>query len=190
MIDFSKFRRIEIPEGMVKIIKRKSDGLILWIAKYLNMVPKATTTTGGTEIYNSIGYKDGARWSSSGGAVTEDGARYARVTGWMKHEAGKTYRTKYFGLDVTNGYVSGVYIAFAGADGSIIYTVQTGRVDSYKQYTTYQIDLAQDLLTFVNTDTSTKYFRISGYCAESYSSAESGNKFDAPIITCDEEITD
>lgn len=189
MIDFSRFRRIEIPEGMVKTIKRKSDGLILWIAKYLNMVPKATTTPGGAEIYNSIGYKDGARWSSSGGAVIEDDVGHARVTGWIKHEAGKTYRVKYFGLDV-RGYVSGVYIAFAGADGSIIYTVQTGTVDSYKQYTTYQIDLAQDLLTFVNTDTSTKYFRISGYCAESHSLAGSGNKFDAPIITCDEEITD
>lgn len=188
MIDFSKYRRIKIPEGMVKTIKRKSDGLILWVAKYLNIISKATTTTGGTEIYNGIGYKEGDRWSSSGGTVVE-GNKDHRVSGWMMHEAGKTYRVKYFGLGVS-GYVSGVYIVFANANGSIIHTIATGEASSEQYTTTYRVDLTQDLLTFVNTDTSAEYFRISGYCAKSSSNADLANKFDAPIITCDEEITD
>lgn len=186
MIDFSKYRRIKIPEGMVKTIKRKSDGLILWIAKYLNIIPKATTTPGGAEIYNGIGYKDGTRWSSSGGALVV-GSGNERVTGWMKHEAGKTYRAKCFGLS-TGGYVDGAYIVFAKADGSTIHTVTTGTNTSNKQHTTTShVDLTQDLLTFVNTDTNAKYFRISGYCAATPSTVNSTYVGD-PIITCDEEI--
>lgn len=193
MIDFSKYRRIEIPEGMVKTIKRKSDGLILWIAKYLNIILGATTDPGGTEIYNGIGYKDGARWSMSGEKI-EEGVKSHRVSGWMKHEANKTYRVKNFGIDYGD-YLDGIYIAFAKADGSIIHTLYTSTTNGTKYTTNYTIDLARDLVTFVNRDANAKYFRISGVCSKVNSGVTGGNVSSAdylgdPIITCDEEITD
>ena len=69
MIDFSKYQRIKIPEGMVKTIKRKSDGLLLWKAGYVNQVPLSTNADG--SIYNNgKGYKTGYR-VRSGGAEQE-----------------------------------------------------------------------------------------------------------------------
>ena len=64
-LNFKDYIYLDIPEGRVKQIARKSDGLVLWKQGYTNQVPKSTDTNG--SIYNGTGYKDNTRLSSSGG---------------------------------------------------------------------------------------------------------------------------
>lgn len=63
--NFANYVRLSIPEGSVKKITRKSDGLVLWAKKCVNMVLRSTDTDG--SIYNGVGYKENVRLSSSGG---------------------------------------------------------------------------------------------------------------------------
>lgn len=63
--NFNDYIYLKIPEGQVKKITRKSDGLILWIKGCINRVLKSTDTDG--SIFNGTGYKENVRLSSSGG---------------------------------------------------------------------------------------------------------------------------
>ena len=62
MIDFSKVKKLLIPEGIVK--KIVSAGVTLW-KSFTNQVPISTDTDG--SIFNGVGYKENVRLSSSGG---------------------------------------------------------------------------------------------------------------------------
>ena len=70
MIDFATLKSLQIPEGKVKLITRKVDGLVLWELSYDNKVPTSINADG--SIYNTVGYKNGYRIRSGGaeGAVT------------------------------------------------------------------------------------------------------------------------
>lgn len=85
---FASYPRLEIPEGRVKKITRKSDGLVLWEAGYINMVPLSINADG--SIYNGgLGYKDGYR-IRSGGAEGESGN--AVCTGFIPFKKGDVLR--------------------------------------------------------------------------------------------------
>lgn len=85
---FANYPRLEIPEGRVKKIARKSDGLVLWTAGYINMVPLSTTEDGVT-IYNGTGYKDGYRIRSGG---TETALDASSITGFIPVNGGDVVR--------------------------------------------------------------------------------------------------
>lgn len=142
---------------------------MLWEKRqgYTNLIPLATTTPGGTEIYNGIGYLDGYRWSSSSKAETEYSS--ARISGWIPFEPGATYRIKYFYMSRTGGYVQGGYLVFCDDTG--IFSTQTiGRNNP-------NYDAATDTLVWSDSNSKYQYFRISAYKCE-----------EAPIITKNEEI--
>jgi len=86
-MNFSQYNRIEIPEGRVKQITRKSDGLLLWKAKYINQVPLSISADG--TIYNGTGYKEGYR-VRSGGAEAEQTT--AVCTGFIPYRQGDILR--------------------------------------------------------------------------------------------------
>lgn len=171
MMDFSGARRLSVPEGKVKRIVRKSDGLMLWKAGYVNLIPEATTDPGGTSIYNDTGYRDKYRWSSSGNAATAHS--YGRLSGWIPFVSGATYRIKGFHFVHTHasGYVSGGYCVYYKNDGTTktVTLLRTGA----------EYDSANDIYTMTVTDSTVRYFRISGYWGD-----------DVPIITINEEITE
>lgn len=85
MIDFTGVKAITIPEGVVKQITRKSDGVVLWKAGYKNWV-KYSTTNDGKTIYNGgLGYKNGYRVRSGG---AEAAMAAATCTGFIPASAG------------------------------------------------------------------------------------------------------
>lgn len=94
---------LDIPEGRVKQIARKSDGLVLWKQGYTNQVPKSTDTDG--SIYNGTGYKDNVRLSSSGG-VSGSAQSGSTTTGFIPFY-GDTTIIRMKGVqwrDVTSGH--------------------------------------------------------------------------------------
>ena len=58
MIDFTGVKSISIPEGIVKQITRKSDGVILFKSGPKNWIPYSTTTDGKTIFNGGLGYKN------------------------------------------------------------------------------------------------------------------------------------
>ena len=130
---------------------------------FTNLVDSATDDSG--NIYNSTGYKDGMRWSQSGGKETSlDGGR---ITGWMPYTSGATYRIKNI---YGTGYCAGYYFIVMSSDGTI--TVYSH--ESTNTHATY--DATTATATAIPTHTGVK-FRISGYKYD-----------DPPIVTCNEEI--
>lgn len=95
--DFSQFPRLEIGGKRVKKITRKSDGLVLWEAGYINMVPLSINSDG--TIYNGTGYQDGYRLSSSGAAKTEPDSV---VSGFIPVSSGDVIRLA--GVKFSSGY--------------------------------------------------------------------------------------
>lgn len=80
MIDFSKVKKLSIPEGIVKEIRRAADSVLLWKSGYKNWV-RYSTEADGVTIYNGgLGYKNGYR-IRSGGAETAHGS--ASHTGFI-----------------------------------------------------------------------------------------------------------
>lgn len=76
---------LDIPEGRVKQIARKSDGLVLWKQGYTNWVPRSTDTDG--SIFNGTGYKDNVRLSSSGG-ISSGAQNGSTATGFIPYSGG------------------------------------------------------------------------------------------------------
>lgn len=164
---FENIKQVEITEGVVGRIM--TDAAVLWQKKqgYTNLISAATTTPGGTEIYNGTGYKDGYRWSSSSKTETEYSS--GRISGWIPYVSGATYRIKNFYMSKTSGYVNGCYLIIYSKNGTIS-SRTTGRDNE-------NYDVATDTLVWQEENTSCQYFRISAYtCSE------------APIITMNEEI--
>jgi len=88
-MNFANYKKIVIPEGAVRMITRKSDGVILWKSQYTNQVP-ISTESGGTIIYNGgLGYKEGYR-VRSGGAEAEQTT--AVCTGFIPYRQGDILR--------------------------------------------------------------------------------------------------
>lgn len=89
MIDFASVKAITIPEGKVKQIARKSDGVVLWKSGYKNWV-KYSTEADGKTIYNGgLGYKSGYRIRSGGAEATNNNSS---ITGYIPAKAGNTVR--------------------------------------------------------------------------------------------------
>ena len=104
MIDFTGVKAITIPEGAVKQITRKSDGVVLWKAiTYKNWVPVSTDTDG--SIFNGVGYKENVRLSSSGG-ISGSAQSGSVTTGFIPWYGDTTYlRMK--GVEWLNANVPG-----------------------------------------------------------------------------------
>jgi len=97
---FSQFPRLEIGGKRVKQITRKSDGLVLWEAGYINMVPLSINADG--TIYNGgLGYKDGYRVRSGG---AEAAVTTGVCTGFMPFKKGDILRIypQFSGMNATN----------------------------------------------------------------------------------------
>ena len=152
MIDLlSNVEFLKIPEGYVRSISINSQPI--WQAKYVNSTHLGTTEPGGSVIYGAEGWQDGYRWSSSGKKLTADAG--ARVSGWIPFVNGATYRVRNFNGNKT-GYMGGIYFVLANEDGSC--TTATKNISDTSIY-----DVNTDTFTFVVTDSTYKYFRISGF---------------------------
>lgn len=121
--------------------------------EFVDIISTAIDDNG--EIYNGTGYKDGVRWSSSGGG--EVSYPNGRISGWIPCEPGMTYRFKNFYMEA--GYVSGAYVVYKKADGSI--AVQATGLS--QPAPGYGVDASADTCTFITNVLGTKYFRVSGY---------------------------
>lgn len=168
-MNFANVRAIAIPEGMVRSVS--AGGKVLWKQKqgYTNLVPTATATPDGTEIYNGTGYKNGYRWSSS--AKTETAHEKGRISGWIPFVSGATYRMKHFYISTTSGYADGGYLIFWDKFGNLTAEV-IGR-------TNQQYDAETDTFVWSAENTNRRYFRISAYKGS-----------EDPIVTMNEEITE
>lgn len=94
MIDFSKVKKISIPEGVVK--KIVAAGKTIWQAvTYKNWVLYSTESDGKTIYNGGLGYKNGCR-VRSGGAETAHGL--AACTGFIPAKGGDIVR--FSGYDV------------------------------------------------------------------------------------------
>lgn len=89
MINVGTVRYLKIPEGNVKTITRKADGIMLWKARYQNLVPTSIDSDG--SIFNGCGYINGCRVRSSGATVEFPNAA---ATGYIPVMAGDTVRFK------------------------------------------------------------------------------------------------
>ena len=102
MIDFSKVKKLLIPEGIVKEIV--SAGVTLW-QSFTNQVPISTDTDG--SIFNGVGYKENVRLSSSGG-ISSSAQNGSVTTGFIPWYGDTTYlRMK--GVEWLNAHTSGHY---------------------------------------------------------------------------------
>ena len=141
---------------------------------FTNLVDTATTEAGGSTIYDSDGYSDNMRWSSSGNKETE--LYYGRLTGWIPYTAGATYRIKNMGMNylISNtGYVNGIYF--------VQNTSGINTVDTISQHAT-DVDRENDLIV-ITPSYICDFFRLSGFSLD-----KDKNVSEAPIITCNEEI--
>lgn len=87
MIDFINLNLLEIPEGKVIKVVKKSSGKVLWEKTYTNYVTTSINSDG--SIYNSKGYKDGYRVRSGG---AEASVSNTSCTGFIKVNAGDIIR--------------------------------------------------------------------------------------------------
>lgn len=192
MIDFTGVKAIAIPEGAVKQITRKSDGVVLWKAiTFINQVPISTDTDG--SIFNKTGYKENVRLSSSGsisgsaqnGSVTTGfipwygDTTYLRMKGVEWKNATANYGGHYYIIPYdANKNTLGHYISsqvYSGGTVNHIVTVtrDASGVETVKFSETYGTSNAT-LQSFRNA----KYVRINAY--------GKGADF---IVTINEEIT-
>lgn len=104
MMTFSGCKRLDIPDGRVKSITRKSDGQLLWKSGYTNQVPLSINADG--SIYNGgLGYKNGYR-VRSGGA---EAAAEATCTGFIPVQGGDVIRISgriRFSINSTNNAIN------------------------------------------------------------------------------------
>lgn len=166
-MNFANIKAFVIPEGSVRSVS--AGGKVLWQQKqgYTNLIPAATATPDGTEIYNGLGYKDGYRWSSS--AKAETAHEKGRISGWIPFVSGATYRIKHFYISTTSGYADGGYLVFCDKFGNVTAAVIERANPNY--------DATTDTLVWSEENASRMYFRISAYKGS-----------EAPIVTMDEEI--
>lgn len=186
-INFADYKRLEIPEGKVKQIARKSDGLVLWEAGYINMVPLSINSDG--SIYNGVGYKDGYRIRSGGAEGTQAGGT---CTGFIPVSGGDTVRI--YGWDRINFSGSAANaINVADASFANIGQVSNGNYGIFASgggYTAYNnstiVDGADGISSWVVPPAASgvAYIRVSAF--DNIVTDSLGAKL---IVTINEEIT-
>lgn len=127
MIDLSTLKSLKIPQGTVtKIV---SGGVTLWefISNvFKNWVPYSLSSDGKT-IYNTTGYKDGYRLSSSGSEKTQTDSV---LTGFIPAKPGDVIRMKgvRWGSAQSSGYC---YLAYYTSTGSTpVFTINKFKEDT------------------------------------------------------------
>lgn len=88
--NFSDYVYIQLPEGQVQTISRKSDGVVIWKRRGINRVLQSTESDGRTIYNGGLGYKDGFRIRSGG---TEQEST-SICTGFIPVKAGDVIRVK------------------------------------------------------------------------------------------------
>ncbi len=127
MIDFASTKSVGIPEGAVKSIGVGST--VLWTQETevdpatINRLPLATSTVGGTEIYNGIGYATSTRLSSSGEA--KGGVSNMCATGFISCKPGDTLRVE----NVDHSSSSACYIISYNSAGTKLVHKQINGTD-------------------------------------------------------------
>lgn len=181
--DFSKYVRLDIPEGRVKKITRKADGVVLWKAGYVNQVPISKDENG--NIYNGTGYKNGYRVRSGGAEATQS---TAVCTGFIPFKKGDILRISppFSGLNTSNA------INFADANfnnlGQRVDANYGYGICSSDIYDSVVIDGISTLTYSDDFDNSVAYVRITHSLnnpSESESYVTSGADM---IVTINEEI--
>ena len=183
--DFASYPRLEIPEGRVKKITRQSDGLVLWEAGYINMVPLSINADG--TIYNGTGYKNGCR-VRSGGAEGE--MANAACTGFIPVRGGDVVRiygwTRYSASGNAANAINAADSAFTnlGQIGNSNYGIFAGAYAAYNNSTI--ADGADGISTWVVPPASSgvAYIRVSGFGGDSSGGAPGARL----IVTVNEEI--
>ena len=182
--DFSKYPRLEIGGKRVKKITRKSDGLVLWEAGYINMVPLSINSDG--TIYNGAGYKDGYRVRSGG---AEAALSSSSVTGYIPVTGGDVVRIS--GCDFGDGTSNGSALnvsdsSFTNIGQFSMIPAGYGIFASNATYDAYGSDSVVEETTGVwkwivpPADSGVAYIRVTGNTG--------GNGADM-IVTINEEIT-
>lgn len=182
-VNFADYQRLEIPEGRVKQIARKSDGLVLWKAGYVNMVPLSIDTDG--SIYNGgLGYKDGYRVRSGG---VESAMADAACSGFIPVRGGDVIWI--YGWDRLT-YPGSAANAINVADASFTNLGQVGNSNygifaSGAAYGAYDASTIEDGADGISKwivppeDSGVAYIRVTGYKTVG----------SALIVTVNEEIT-
>lgn len=171
MIDFTGVKAITIPEGAVKQITRKSDGVVLWKSGPKNWLPLSTEADGKTLYNNGLGYKSGTRLNSSASEVTLAG--YG-VCGYIPAKAGDIVRIK--GVTWNSSTNTGGYF---WTFNSSFTRLKSARPTASSQDLTASVDGNGVLVVqLASYNTSVRYIRLSAY----------GLGADT-IITVNEEIT-
>lgn len=93
---FANVKKLQIPQGNVKLITQKSTGTVLWKGGYTNLVPLSTEADGMTIYNGGLGYKDGKRIRSGG---AEGDQPTSSITGFIPVKGGDIVRLS--GYDAT-----------------------------------------------------------------------------------------
>lgn len=190
MIDFTGVKAITIPEGAVKQITRKSDGVVLWKAGYKNWVRYSTEADGKTIYNGGLGYKNGYRIRSGG---AEGALRCSAHTGFIPVKAGDVVRIGglNFGSDYSHG--SAMNVADSSRTNIGQFSMHSGKYGIFTQsaYKSYSKASVVQEKTGVwkwvvpPAASGVAYIRVS--CnMYSTSAAADGSKL---IVTINEEIT-
>lgn len=183
--NFSNFVRLSIPEGIVKKITRKSDGVVLWAKGYVNQVPISKDANG--NIYNGVGYKNGYRVRSGGAEATSTNTS---CTGFIPVKAGDVVRVS--GWDWFAGTSSQQALNVADSNFTNLGQFTMGQnarygifESTYKNYTASSIVEEKDGLwkwVVPPAESGIAYIRITGYDG---TNGISGSQM---IVTINEEI--
>lgn len=187
-MDFSKMKKLVIPEGDVQQIK-DMNGNVLWEKPpaFVNQIPKSIGTDG-KPYNNGLGYKAQTRISSSTGA--ESTAANGTVTGFIKAKAKDVIRIwefKWGGVNASSSNIIVVYNSNFAYIGSAVHNGTqkgAGASTSIELSTSNQIGFKNATVTLTdNADIA--YIRVCSY-------GNNGNSIpdgaaDA-IITVNEEI--
>lgn len=133
-MDFSSVKAITIPEGKVKKITRKSDGVVLFKSGYTNLVPLSTEADGKTIYNGGLGYKNGYRVRSGGAEAASDIAVCTGYTPFTKND--KLYIDPPFTNQNTNNAINfydGSYTNLGQiTDSGTGYGICAGQVNAFK----------------------------------------------------------
>lgn len=139
-MNFADYTHLDIPEGSVKTITRKSDGLVLWKAGYTNQVPISTDTDG--SIFNGTGYMDDTRLSSSGG-ISSSAQAGSVTTGFIPFPDGDATVIRMKGVEWWNtsqNYGGHYYINFYDSDKSFLTYLSASEASTYAHVVTVTRD--------------------------------------------------
>lgn len=176
MIDFTGVKAITIPEGIVKKITRKSDGVVRWEKApafvYTDLVPTALATNG--SVLDGVGYRRGANWNSS----SLDSRSAFTAIGLIPIDGTITHDIYVYGLNFT-GTPYNRYVLFNQSRSSLASSasVKEGFSSTYIASVTKLADNYFKITTKTYS-TNVKYFAISAVTVDGI----------VPIVTMDEPI--